>query len=188
MLAPNKGKLFKLNSEVGAFGDTRYYKNSGQYQQYWPLTRKYTLAVNAELGLGAGLSGHTFPVFKNYYSGGLGSVRGFQQNSLQTENMYSKYKDYSTGGAKKILLNTEFLMPFPGVGTDKTLRLFTFVDIGNVYSYQESIDLSQLRSSAGLGLSWVSPVGPLRFAFAKPIKRFDNDRMQTFQFQIGTAF
>ena len=189
ILAPNKGKLFKLNSEVGVLGNTRYYKNSGQYQQYWPLTRKYTLAVNAELGLGAGYQGYAFPVFKNYYSGGLGSVRGYQQNSLQTDKMYSKYSgDYSTGGAKKILLNTEFLMPFPGVGTDKTLRLFTFIDVGNVYSYQESIDLSQLRSSAGLGLSWISPVGPLRFAFAKPLKQFDNDRMQTFQFQIGTAF
>jgi outer membrane protein insertion porin family len=188
ILAPNKGKLFKLNSEVGAFGDIRYYKNSGQYQQYWPLTRKYTLAVNAELGLGAGFNGYSFPVFKNFYSGGLGSVRGYQQNSLQTDNMYSKYGDYSTGGAKKILLNTEFLMPFPGVGTDKTLRLFTFLDVGNVYSYEESIDLSQLRSSVGVGLSWISPVGPLRFAFAKPIRQFDNDRMQTFQFQIGTAF
>jgi outer membrane protein insertion porin family len=79
-------------------------------------------------------------------------------------------------------------MPFPGVGTDKTLRLFTFVDVGNVYTDQEAVDLSQLRSSAGLGLSWISPVGPLRFALAKPIKHFDHDRMQTFQFQIGTAF
>jgi outer membrane protein insertion porin family len=188
MLAPNKGKLIRLNSEVGVFGDLHYYKNSGQYQQYWPLTRKYTLAVNAELGLGGGYKGKNFPIFKNYYSGGLGSVRGFMQNSLQTDNTYSLYQQYSTGGAKKILLNTEFLMPFPGVGTDKTLRLFTFVDIGNVYTDEESIDIAQLRSSAGMGLSWISPVGPLRFAFAKPIKKFDNDRIQTFQFQIGTAF
>ena len=188
MLAPNKGKLIRLNSELGAFGDLHYYKNSGQYQQYWPLTRKYTLAVNAELGLGGGYKGKNFPIFKNYYSGGLGSVRGFMQNSLQTDNTYSLYQQYSTGGAKKILLNTEFLMPFPGVGTDKTLRLFTFVDIGNVYTDEESIDIAQLRSSAGMGLSWISPVGPLRFAFAKPIKKFDNDRIQTFQFQIGTAF
>jgi outer membrane protein insertion porin family len=181
--------LIRLNSELGAFGDLQYYKNSGQYQQYWPLTRKYTLALNAELGLGGGYKGKNFPVFKNYYSGGLGSVRGFMQNSLQTDTSYSRYGgEYSTGGAKKILLNTEFLMPFPGVGTDKTLRLFTFVDIGNVYSDQESIDIAQLRSSAGLGLSWISPVGPLRFALAKPIKKFDNDRIQTFQFQIGTAF
>ena len=133
--------------------------------------------------------GKDFPVFKNYYSGGLGSVRGFQQNSLQTDKAYeSNSGQYSIGGAKKILVNSEFLMPFPGVGTDKTLRLFTFVDIGNVYLDSETVDLSQLRSSFGLGLSWVSPVGPLRFALAKPIKKFENDRIQTFQFQIGTAF
>ena len=188
-LAPNKGKLMRLNSELGLMGDTRYYKNSGQYQQYWPLSRKYTVAINAELGLGGGLEGHDFPVFKNYYSGGLGSVRGFQQNSLQTDATYSRYGgDYSTGGSKKILLNTEFLMPFPGVGTDKTLRLYTFLDVGNIYTAQESVDFSQLRSSTGLGLSWISPVGPLRLAVAKPLKKFDNDRIQSFQFQIGTSF
>ena len=189
MLAPNKGKLMRVNSELGLMGDTRYYKNSGQYQQYWPLGRKYTFALNAELGLGGGFAGRDYPVFKNFYSGGLGSVRGFQQNSLQTDTTYTRYdRDYSTGGSKKILLNTEFLMPFPGVGTDKTLRLYTFLDVGNIYTADESIDLGQLRSSTGVGLSWISPVGPLRLAVAKPLKKFDNDRIQSFQFQIGTSF
>ena len=189
MLAPNKGKFMRLNSELGLMGDTRYYKNSGQYQQYWPLGRKYTFALNAELGLGGGFAGRDYPVFKNFYSGGLGSVRGFQQNSLQTDTTYTRYDgDYSTGGSKKILLNTEFLMPFPGVGTDKTLRLYTFLDVGNIYTADESIDLGQLRSSTGVGLSWISPVGPLRLAVAKPLKKFDNDRIQSFQFQIGTSF
>lgn len=194
VLVPNKGRLTRLNSEIGVAGDTRYYKNSIQYQEYWPLTKKYTLALNAELGLGAGFSGKTYPVFKNYYAGGLGSVRGFQQGSLQTKYARDYYYNlnssdtYPVGGAKKILINTEFLAPFPGVGTDKTLRLYTFVDVGNVYLDREEVDLNQLRSSAGLGLSWISPVGPLRFAWAAPLKKFDGDRMQSFQFQIGTAF
>ena len=190
MLAPNKGRLTRINSEIGIGGDTRYYKNSIQYQEYWPLTKKYTLALNAELGAGAGFSGKAYPVFKNYYSGGLGSVRGFQQSSLQTQEAYklNNYDTFPVGGSKKILINTEFLAPFPGVGTDKTLRLYTFLDVGNVYLDSESVDLNQLRSSTGVGLSWVSPVGPLRFAWAKPIKKFDGDRMQSFQFQIGTAF
>ena len=191
MLAPNKGRLTRLNSEVAVFGNTRYYRNSGQYQQYWPLTKKYTLAVNAELANGAGLNGKAYPVFKNYFGGGLGSVRGFQQGALRTT--YAASLANSTrpvGGATKILLNTEFLMPFPGVGADKTLRLYTFIDVGNVYLAEESIDLAELRSSTGIGLSWVSPVGPLRFAWAKPIKKFASDAatMQSFQFQIGTAF
>jgi outer membrane protein insertion porin family len=190
VLVPNKGRLTRLNSEIGVGGDTRYVKNSLQYQEYWPLTKKYTLAVNAELGVGAGYSGKAYPAFKNYYSGGLGSVRGFQQSSIQTD--YAKSinpnETYPVGGSKKILLNTEFLAPFPGVGADRTLRLYTFFDVGNVFIDDEKVDLDQLRTSAGLGLSWVSPVGPLRFAWAKPIKKFEGDRMQSFQFQIGTAF
>jgi outer membrane protein insertion porin family len=190
VLVPNTGRLTRLNSEIGVGGDTRYVKNSLQYQEYWPLTKKYTLAVNAELGVGAGYSGKAYPAFKNYYSGGLGSVRGFQQSSIQTD--YAKSinpnETYPVGGSKKILLNTEFLAPFPGVGADRTLRLYTFFDVGNVFIDDEKVDLDQLRTSAGLGLSWVSPVGPLRFAWAKPIKKFEGDRMQSFQFQIGTAF
>lgn len=194
VLAPNKGRLIRLNSEISVAGDTRYYKNNVQVQQYWPLTKKYTFAVNAEFGYGAGYDGKAYPVFKNFYSGGLGSVRGYQQGTLRTDYAYSYYKNqnasdtFNVGGAKKLLLNTEFLVPFPGVGADKTLRLFTFIDVGNVYLDSESVDLAQLRSSAGVGLSWISPVGPLRFAWAKPLKKFDNDTMQPFQFQIGTAF
>lgn len=194
VLAPNRGRLIRLNSEIGVGGDTRYYKNNAQMQQYWPLTKKYTFAINAELGYGAGYDGKAYPVFKNFYSGGLGSVRGYQQGTLRTDYAYKHYHDinpsdtFNVGGAKKILLNTEFLAPFPGVGTDKTLRLFAFVDVGNVYLESESVDLAQLRSSAGVGLSWISPVGPLRFAWAKPLKKFENDTMQPFQFQIGTAF
>ena len=189
MLAPNKGRLIRLNGELGAAGDTRYYRNSVQFQEYFPLGKKYTLAINAEFGYGKGLQGKTYPVFKNYYAGGLGSVRGFQQGSLGP-------KDYGcissvwcpVGGSKKILLNSEFYVPFPGVGNDKTLRLYSFIDAGNVYDATEKIDLAQLRSSLGVGLSWVSPVGPLRFAIAKPIRKFEGDRMQSFQFQIGTSF
>jgi len=189
MLAPNKGRLIRFNSEIGVGGDMRFYKNNVQIQEYWPLTKKYTLAVNAEIGYGSSYNGKTYPVFKNYYSGGLGSVRGFQQGRLSTDAAATN-ENFAVGGAKKILLNTEFLVPFPGVGSDKTLRLFTFIDAGNVFLDNEDIDLAQIRTSAGIGLSWISPVGPLRFAWAKPLKKFatDETRMQPFQFQIGTAF
>jgi len=92
------------------------------------------------------------------------------------------------GGAKKLTLNTEFLMPFPGAGNDRTLRLYGFFDMGNVYGELEKVDLGQLRSAYGVGLSWVSPMGPLRFAWARPVKSFPGDRIQQLQFQIGTSF
>jgi outer membrane protein insertion porin family len=159
-------------------------KVGAQYQQYVPLSKQYTFAFNADFGLGKGLQGQPFPVFKNYFSGGLGSVRGFQQGTLGSRDTYG----IVVGGAKKITINTEFLMPFPGAGNDRSLRLYGFYDMGNVYGEFDNIDISQLRSSYGIGLSWISPMGPLRFALANPARSFTGDRIQKLQFQIGTSF
>ena len=76
----------------------------------------------------------------------------------------------------------------PGTGNDKSLRIFAFADAGNVWGEDEKITSQTVRSSAGLGLSWISPVGPLKLSWGKPIHALRNDRIQRFQFQIGTAF
>ena len=76
----------------------------------------------------------------------------------------------------------------PGSGNDKTLRLFGFVDAGNVWGEGDKLQLSSLRSSTGIGLSWVSPVGPLKLSYGVPLRKERTDRIQRFQFQIGTAF
>jgi outer membrane protein insertion porin family len=80
------------------------------------------------------------------------------------------------------------MIPFPGAGNDRTLRLFTFLDVGNVYGANENFDLGELRASTGLGISWISPLGPLRLAFAQPIRKQTGDKIQRLQFQIGTSF
>jgi len=87
-----------------------------------------------------------------------------------------------------VVMNAEFFIPFPGAGNDKSLRLYAFYDMGNVYSEFEPIKLDSLRSSFGMGISWVSPMGPLRFAIANPIHTIEGDRIQKLQFQIGTSF
>jgi outer membrane protein insertion porin family len=183
-LNPNNGKFIRLNTELGAMGDARFAKLGGQYQQYVPMTKQYTFAFNADLGVGKGLNGQVLPFYKNYYSGGLGSVRGFEQGTLGPRDQ----KGPVIGGAKKITLNSEFLMPFPGAGNDRSLRLYGFYDMGNVYGEYEKMDLKLLRSAYGVGLSWVSPMGPLRFAWARPIRTLPGDRIQQLQFQIGTSF
>jgi outer membrane protein insertion porin family len=183
-LNPNSGSFKRLNSELGLMGDAHYIKTGGQYQKYVPLSKQYTFAFNLDLGLGKGLQGQTLPFYKNYFSGGLGSVRGFEVGTLGPRDITGPV----IGGAKKINFNTEFLMPFPGAGNDRSLRLYGFYDMGNVYAESEKMDLKMLRSSAGVGLSWVSPMGPLRFAWAKPIRKFQGDKIQELQFQIGTSF
>lgn len=183
-LAPTRGRFQRFSGEWGVGGDARYLRANYQYQQYLPLNRKYTLALNGELGWGKGLNGQPFPVFKNFYSGGLGSVRGFEQGTLGPRDVTGS----SIGGPRKITLNTELITPFPGAGNDRTLRMFGFVDIGNVYGENEPVRFDSLRASAGFGVSWLSPIGPLRIAIAQPIRKEAGDRIQRLQFQIGTSF
>ena len=183
-LAPNAGRYQRLNTDWSVAGDARYVRANYQYQQYVPLNKKFTVAFNGEVGLGKGMGGRPFPVFKNFYSGGLGSVRGFDQGTLGPRDVTGA----SLGGPKKLTFNTELIAPFPGAGNDRTLRVFTFLDVGNVYGDGEKIRLSDMRASVGIGLSWISPLGPLRLAYAKPVRKFAGDRIQELQFQIGTSF
>ena len=186
-LVPSTGRLLKANAEWSVAGDLTYVRGTTQAQQFFALTKRVTLAFNAELSIGASTNGQPYPLFKNYYSGGIGSVRGFEPGSLTTGAQRAGLSA-STGGNKKFTLNTEVLSPLPGGGNDRTLRMYAFFDAGGLYGPDENIELRDLRSSVGIGISWISPVGPLRLAYAKPVTMFDNDKIQAIQFTIGTTF
>ena len=183
-LTPSAGKYQRANLEWSVAGDVRFLRTNLQYQQYFPIWQKVTLGLNAEVGWGVGQGGRPYPVFKNFYGGGLGSVRVFEQNSLGVIDPTGAY----IGGARKLNINAELYLPVPGTGNDKSLRVFAFADAGNVWREGERINTDSLRSSAGLGLSWISPVGPLKMSWGVPLKKLPTDRIQRFQFQIGTAF
>ncbi len=183
-ISPTAGKYQRVNVEWSIAGDVRFIRTNAQYQQFFPLWQKLTLGINGEIGWGVGQGDRPYPVFKNFYGGGLGSVRVFEQNSLGVIDPTGAY----IGGARKINLNTELYFPVPGTGNDKSLRIFAFADAGNVWREGEKINASSLRASAGLGLSWISPVGPLKLSWGTPVKKQPTDRIQRFQFQIGTAF
>ncbi len=189
-LVPTSGIYQRFFSDWSVAGDTRYVRANYQFQNYWPLTKKYTFAFNTDLGWGKGLNGQDYPIFKNFYVGGLGSVRGYQQSTLGYNPPASSSNPnlVYTGGAKKVVINAEFVGPFPGAGNDKTLRLFGFVDAGYAFRDSENVDLNKLRSSYGVGLSWISPMGPLRFSYGIPINQRPEDKIQKLQFQIGTSF
>jgi outer membrane protein insertion porin family len=183
-LVPTAGRYERINLDWGALGDSRYLRANLQVQQYIPITRRYTYGVNAEFGYGKGLSGRGYPIFKNFYGGGLGTVRGFDQGSLGPVDVTGAY----IGGNRRFNMNNELYLPVPGTGNDRTLRLFTYLDVGNVWGENEKMTFTSLRASAGVGLSWVSPVGPLKLSYGFPIRKRPEDRIQRLQFQIGTAF
>jgi len=93
------------------------------------------------------------------------------------------------GGTRKLAGSVELLFPMPGAQTDRSLRLSTFLDAGQVYGPQEKVDLGGLRYSAGVGLFWTSPFGPLRLSVAQPLNAKSGiDRKERLQFTFGSAF
>lgn len=183
-LVPTSGRYQRLGAEMSVALDTRYLRANYQYQQWIPFGKRFTLGLNAEIGYGKGFGDRPYPIFKNFYGGGLGSVRGFEQGSLGPVDVTGAY----IGGNRRVNLNSEFYVPLPGSGNDRTLRLFGYLDAGDVWGENEKLDLGGLRASAGIGLSWISPIGPLKLSFGQPLRKEPQDRIQKFQFQIGTAF
>ena len=192
-LAPNRGTYQRLSGEITLpVLDLRYYRMNYQVSHYEPLTKSITLAGNLELGYGDSWGGKPYPFFKNFYVGGIGSVRGYESSSLGPRDVDGD----AAGGRASMNFSLELLMPLPGA--DRTLRWFTFLDGG--YSWGDTydrngnvkdkmnIDLADLRYSVGIGVSWISPLGPLKFSLAAPIGDKENDEIERFQFQIGTGF
>ena len=197
ILAPTRGRYQRLFGEVSMpVLDLRYYRATYQFQQFVPITKSITFAFNTELGYGDGYNGKEYPFFKNFYGGGIGSVRGYETSSLGPRDSDGD----ASGGNRKLNFSIELLTPIPGA--DRTLRMFTFLDGGWVWGrkatyssdgsllgYQKDrLDLGDLRYSVGVGLAWISPMGPLKLSFAFPLNKKNSDELERFQFQIGTGF
>ena len=121
------------------------------------------------------------PFFKNFYAGGVTSVRGFRSYTIGPKDSDGNPR----GGSQKLVGNAEFLMPFPGLENDRSVRMSVFTDMG--YS-GENFGFDQLRFSAGLALFWASPLGPLKVSIAAPLRKLADDKSQAFQFTIGGLF
>ena len=157
---------------------------SYNHQWYYPLSKDYTLALNGDVAFGRAFGGKTYPVFKNYYAGGIGSVRGFSQSSLGPRDTVD---NIPIGGQTRVVGSAEFIFPIPGTGNDRSFRSFVFLDAGTVWP-ETQLSLGDLRFSTGIGLNWASPIGPMKLSLGFPLRKKEEDRVQRFQFQIGTGF
>ena len=183
---PTKGHIQRVGVEATIPGGSlKYTRFTYQYQIFEPLSRTFTLMLNGEVGLASGYGGKEIPFWLNYYAGGIGSVRGYENGTLGPFDAASG--DF-LGGTRRVVGNAELFFPMPGLGTDKSVRLSAFIDAGQVWGKSEKISLGDLRFSTGLAFSWTSPVGPLKFSLARPLNKKDNDKTQLFQFQLGSVF
>ncbi|MET0067995.1 MAG: outer membrane protein assembly factor BamA [Candidatus Thiodiazotropha sp.] len=185
---PNRGGRQVFTAEANTPGsDLQYYRLSYYNSHYFPLTNDLTLKLNGELGYGDGYGDFdTLPFFRNFYAGGIGSVRGFEENSLGPEDSEGD----SMGANARIVGQMELLFPMFGDDFRDTVRGGWFVDAGNVFDLAggEDVTWDGFRASTGLMLSWFSPVGALSFSLGYPLKKEDGDDTKTLQFRIGSGF
>jgi len=197
-LFPTKGRMQRAAAEVGTPGGSlQYYKLTFQHQQYFPLSKSFTLMLNGELGYGEGYGGNSnLPFYKNFYAGGNSSVRGFKTGTLGPKDINGD----GLGGNERIVGNVELFFPLPGIKEDQSLRMSAFVDAGAAFgpynidasgAYDgkySSFSFGDLRYSAGIAVLWVSPLGPLKFSLAQPLVKKSDDKTEIFQFTLGNTF
>lgn len=161
----------------------QFFKVTYQHQWFYPISQNVTLMMNGEAGGAEGYGGKPVPFFKNFYAGGPGSVRGFRPFSIGPRDINNN----SLGGTRRIVGNAELLFPMPGMSKDRSVRLSAFVDAGAVFGLGMT-GADSLRYSTGVAVTWVSPVGPLKISVAAPLNQQPSDRLQMFQFTLGSLF
>ncbi|HSH72783.1 MAG TPA: outer membrane protein assembly factor BamA [Methylophilaceae bacterium] len=198
VLFPNNGVLQRVSTEIGLPGlDLQYYKLEYKHSWYKEINKSLTFMLNGEMGYGDTYGDKDYPFFKNFYVGGVNSVRGYQTSAIgprERDNVSGN--DFAVGGTKRLLGNAEIYFPIPGMKDSKQLRLSTFLDAGSVYAANDPVNLGDLRYSTGLGVSWYSPFGPIKLVIAKALNPKDEivdgirikDRTQILQFQLGSQF
>ncbi|MCL2829354.1 MAG: outer membrane protein assembly factor BamA [Betaproteobacteria bacterium] len=206
VIYPTSGSVHRANVEASLpIGSLQFYRLTYLYQRYFPLTRDLTLFVSGNAGYGNGYGGKSLPFYRNFYAGGMGSVRGYDTASLGPRGWawicddYDESKDPSErncrwsnddriGGNRTLSGTVELYFPMPGFSRDHSVRLGSFIDGGQVWGKDEKMSMADIRYSAGLSVLWSSPFGPLKFSVGFPLNSKEGDKIQRFQFQMGTSF
>ncbi len=181
---PTDGMVQRFSTELATpAGDLYYYNLSYKTEWYRPVTDDLTLRLGGSVAYAEDYDSKQLPFYKNFYAGGATSVRGYQSSSIGPKNSLGQ----SLGGKRRMLSQAEIIFPLPGLNLDKSMRFAFFVDGGAVTNHFED-GVDEMRYSTGLGFNWYSPVGPMRFNFAKPLNAKATDRTEAFQFTLGTGF
>ncbi len=181
----SEGVMQSLFAEVTTpNSDLNFYKLSSSTRWLYPLSKKLTASLDGEVGFSDSFKSTTdVPFFEKYSAGGAQSVRGYRANSLGPKD-----GTVSLGGNFRVTGTAEVIFPPPFSPDSSTVRMSLFWDVGNVFADIDSFDRAQLRQSAGVSLIWLSPVGPLAFSWSQPLNNKPADRIEKFQFTLGSFF
>ncbi len=185
LIFPKSGGLQRFSAMANLPGsDQTYYKVAYNHRRYFPMSDTFTFSLKGDIGYGHAYGDiDQLPFYKNYFAGGVKTVRGYKDYSLGPRD------DVPLGGNMRMVGNAELLFPPPFGDAGETVRMSAFFDLGNVFDTKDkAIDLSELRYSTGVSLVWFSPIGALGASLAKPLNSKSGDDTETFQFTLGSFF
>ena len=182
----DRGNLQTLSLELAVpGGDLEYYKTELASLFYVPITEGLTFSLSGEVAYGKSYGKTSdLPFFEKYFAGGFRTVRGYELNSLGPRDSFNQ----PFGGNFRVISQTELLFPVPFIENSNSIRLSTFFDAGNVFAEVDNFETSELRTSAGVAVRWLTPIGALTFSLAKPLNAKRGDDQQSFQFNLGALF
>ncbi len=197
----DRGAYLGWNTEVGIPpGDLKYYRSTLNAQKYFHIADDFAFRLHSELGYGGGYGEvDTYPFYKNFYSGGSGSVRGFTINSLGPTGTTDdgEESEDTIGGNIQVEYGAELIVPTPFAKNQSSFRTSFFLDAGNTFtdkcrsdnpSCYTGVRYSDIRYSVGVDFTWISPIAPLSFSYGIPLNARDSDDITNFAFNIGVSY
>lgn len=196
----SEGSLNSLTLSGTLPGSTdEFYKVAYKHSSFYPLfdDDSFVLNIRGDLAKGYGYGKTSgLPFYENYFAGGLRTVRGYRSGTLGP-----RYRnDQAAGADTQMNATAELIMRVPGFTESESLRWSIFFDAGQVFGSNSMLrgnpqadafnkfKADNFRYSAGVSMAWFSPIGPLVFSYANPMKSKSYDRKQKFQFSIGIPF
>ena len=188
---------------IPSLSDVEYFTARYNLTKYIPLPGRFVIRFNADLGFGEAFGDTTaLPPYKQYFGGGPTSVRGYRESWLGPRDSFGN----PYGGNVLVASQLELILPLPDKWASQA-RASLFYDAGNVFNTGEveffdklgspveyKPDFGALRTSVGIGVQWLAPLGLFRFSYAYPLNAYDSndryfgDELERFQFSIGQAF
>jgi len=185
-LNPSTGSRHVVRFSLAGLGGAKFHKMSYETAHYWPIVGKLVGMLHGEIAWADGYGDENLPIFERYYMGGPKSLRGYTIKNVGPKDVSGN----PLGGNQSLLLNAELQYPFT-----KGFRGFVFYDRGNLYGGGTNIsttsttwDLGNMRDSIGAGVRFMSPFGPIGFAYGIKLDQAPGEEGAEFHFSAGNSF
>jgi len=198
IVTTKKGYISNLAFSVaGLGGQSRFWTADMSSSAYYAFgkTDDFVLNPSFQYSMARPLQGKDVPLWRRFSLGGIGSLRGFDSSGVSLRDTATAE---AIGGDSQFRAGVNLFFPMPYIRTSG-FRGLAFVDAGTVWGAlptkstvltvnAEPFSFTRMRYAAGLGIEWLSPIGPVGFAWSYPLRKMQGDVVRNFEFALGAQF